>query len=341
VNGPTAARSDRFVAWLIRWRWWVLIAATLVGVVGGMRTLRTYAALRSDIEELLPRSAPSVKSLAMLRQRLPSLRYLGVVIDTGDSKNVDAAHRFVDDLAARVQAYPSELVGLVKKDLHVEREFLETHALKLVDPSDLRELRRAVERRRDWEVSRELGTNLLADDEDPRPEIPLDKLRHKYQARFGRGRIAHDDRFVSPDGRTVVLVIQAASHATSYEADHRLLSRVQQDIARLGFPDAYAPGMRVGFAADVATRVEEMEGGPSARQPAVVLRDVAGAARAHDPALAGNPDHVRIGGSAAAGDPSPQLEYRFPRFGHRGQWHQHRYHAAGALCRTANRWRRT
>ena len=38
------------------------------------------------------------------------------------------------------------------------------------------------------------------------------------------------------------------------------MSKVQADIKDLGFPQSYAPDMRVGFAADVPTRVEEMEG---------------------------------------------------------------------------------
>src|SRR5690606_20531000 len=51
-----------------------------------------------------------------------------------------------------------------------------------------------------------------------------------------------------------------AYHTTGQGNDQELLRRVKQDIEALGFPDKYAPEMRVGFAADVATRVEELEG---------------------------------------------------------------------------------
>ena len=46
--------SDRVVAWLVRRRWIVLTAAVLLGGLSAWRTAATYAALRSDLEELLP-----------------------------------------------------------------------------------------------------------------------------------------------------------------------------------------------------------------------------------------------------------------------------------------------
>src|SRR5690606_22126553 len=57
-----------------------------------------------------------------------------------------------------------------------------------------------------------------------------------------------------------VLVIQTASEAASFTADSALLERIQADTRELGFPDAYAPGLRMGFAGDVASRVEETRG---------------------------------------------------------------------------------
>src|SRR6185503_18477248 len=81
-----------------------------------------------------------------------------------------------------------------------------------------------------------------------------------YAAR--QGPLPHflDDRFVSDDRLTAVLVIQTASEAAAFTADSALLERTQADAEALGFPDAYAPGMRMGFAGDLASRVEETRG---------------------------------------------------------------------------------
>ena len=231
--------------------------AGLFAVIGLWRTASAYGALRSELEELLPETAPSVTAFAQARARLPGLRTLGVVIDTTDSKNVEAANRFVDDLAARVRAYPPEMVTAVQLDVAAERRFAETYALQLMELEDVARLRKAVEERRDWEVSRATGTSIL-DDEEP-PKVPLEDLKAKYQSRFGPPRKFPGDRFVSDDGRTVVLLIRSNSQTTGYEADAELMRRVKADVASLRFPAAYAPGMRVGYAGDVPTQVEEME----------------------------------------------------------------------------------
>src|SRR5690606_18680410 len=129
----------------------------VLAVVAGYRTVVTYANLRSDLEELLPESAPSVSALGELRDRLPGLRHLGIVIDTGGAHNVDAANRFVDALAERIATYPPELVTAVRKDIAAERAFAETYGLQLVEPEDIRRLRLAAEERRDRAVSAALG----------------------------------------------------------------------------------------------------------------------------------------------------------------------------------------
>ncbi|MGE0324944.1 MAG: RND family transporter [Polyangiaceae bacterium] len=262
MNTPEAEPmgAARYVRWLLKQRLWVMFGLLALAVVGGYRTAKTYGALRSDIEELLPESAPAVAALKEARTRLPGLRHLGVVVDTGGPQNTEAAKRFLDDLAARIDKYPRDEVAAVRVDVKRERRFGETYVLQLMDAKDVKRLTTAVEERRDWEASHAIGTNLLDADEDPPPKIPVDELKQKYEARYGKSEPFPEDRFIARDGHTQVLVVQAASNETTYESDRALLSKVQADIKDLGFPQSYAPDMRVGFAADVPTRVEEMEG---------------------------------------------------------------------------------
>ena len=252
-------RASRLARWLVRHRSLVLVLASLIAVVGLWQTVATYGALRSELEELLPTTAPSVLAFDQARARLPGLRTLGVVVDTGGPQHVEAANRFADALADRVRSYPPGMVTSVQVDITTERRFAETYALQLMDLEDLTKLRKAVEERRDWEVSRATGMNVL-DEEDQPPKVPVEELRDKYQKRFGPPRKSPSDRFVSEDGHTVVLLIRSSSQTTGYEADAELMRRVKADIASLDFPNAYAAGMRAGFAGDVPTQVEEMEG---------------------------------------------------------------------------------
>ena len=251
--------SERLARWLVQRRKLVLSLALLLLIITCWRTLATYAALRSDLEELLPESAPSVVAGKAVRERIPSMRHLGIVIDTGGAKNIEAAERFAADLKSRIARYPSELVGGVRTGTAGERQFIVTYALQLMDPADVKRLADAVEERRDWEVSRAGGMNLLDESEDPPPRVPIEELSEKYRRLHGVPAHAHD-RFVSADLETVVLLVQGSFQGMTEDRERSLLSRVASDAHNLGFPDAYAPGMRFGFAGDIATRVQETEG---------------------------------------------------------------------------------
>jgi uncharacterized protein len=237
----------------------VLGVSALLLLVMGYRTVLTYSSLKSELDELLPKSAPSVSALRELRERLPGIRFLGVVIEVDERGRTAEAERFLDRLAERIRAYPPDLVRSVRIDTAAERRFAERYALQLMDPSDVRRLREAVEARRDFEVSRAMGSDL--DDDDPErkpPALPLEELRRKYESRFGVAPSAkRGDRFVSPDGRDLALLVQTSSQSTGFDYDLRLLTRVKSDVAALGGAPS---GTRLGFAGDVATRVEETQG---------------------------------------------------------------------------------
>jgi len=252
--------SPRFVGFLVRHARAVLLCGCVLAALASVRAVLTYANLRSDLEELLPANAPSVRALAEARRRLPGLRHLGVVVDTGGRENADAALRFLSELEARVTKYPQGIVANVRTGVAAERRFVETRALALMEPADVVKLRVAVEARHRWEVAHATGLSLLDEREDPAPALPLAELEAKYAAKHGKPPNFPNDRFLSEDGRTAVLVIQAASQTTALAGDEELLTRVERDVTALGFPVRYAPNMRLGYAGDIATRVEEARG---------------------------------------------------------------------------------
>ena len=255
----TASSGSARLAGLLMQRWrWVLVVAALLLAVTGYRTALTYGSLKSELEELLPASAPSVSALGELKRRLPGIRSLGVVMELDEAGRGADAQQFLQRLAERIRSYPPDLVRSVRTDSLAERRFAERYALQLLEPGDVRKLREAVEARRDFEVSRAMGSDL--DDEDPErkpPKLPLDELKLKYQARFGVDAARKSDHFISADGRALALLVQTSSQSTGFEYDRRLLERVKADVAQLGGAPS---GTRLGYAGDVATRVEETQG---------------------------------------------------------------------------------
>ena len=77
------AITRRFVSWTVRYGKVLWAIAILLAIPATWRTTTLYRHLRSEIEELLPRSAPSVVAIDELRHRMAGLQYLGVLVDVG------------------------------------------------------------------------------------------------------------------------------------------------------------------------------------------------------------------------------------------------------------------
>ncbi len=253
-----SARSRAFVRFVLRHGRLLWMVAGVLAVIGTIRTVGMYARLRSELEELLPRNAPSVVALDELRSRVAGLQYLGVVVDVGPKENLPAAERMLDDLAAKIRAYPPELVRAVRTGDAEERAFLEKNAGLYLELDDLESIKKRIEERRDWEVARASGTAL--DDDTPAPPLDFSDIEKKYESRTkARGKMEHG-RFSSSELGTSLLLVEVGTFTTggSSGAGRQLFSRVKADLEALGGPDAYAKGMKVGYAGDVAISVEEL-----------------------------------------------------------------------------------
>jgi predicted RND superfamily exporter protein len=252
LTSPTPL-SRRFVEWTLRHGRILWIVAMLLAVPALVRTAWLYAHLRSDLEELLPPDAESVVALKELRQRMPGLQYLGVVVEAQDTKG---AERLLDELAARVRAYPPELVHSVRTGVSDEQKFVEDHAPLYADLADLQSVHDRIAARKEYESAKAFGADI--DDEDAEPPPPLDftDIEKKYHESDDAKRFP-DGRFTDPNAHVSLMLIEVGAFSTGSEAGHALLDRVKADLAQLD-PQKFAPGARVGFTGDVAINVEEL-----------------------------------------------------------------------------------
>jgi uncharacterized protein len=255
VGSRPSPRVRAFVAWTLKHGRALWIVAVLLAVPAAWRTGMLYAHLRTSIEELLPRDAPSVRAIEELRARTPGLSYLGVIVDVGKPDNMPAAEKLLSDLETKVRAYPPELVRRVRIGTSEERAFLTRNAPLYIDTADLQAIRARVEARRDYEVAKQMGS--LLDDSEPPPPLDFGDLEKKYKSKVGAGDRFPNGRFSNKDLGLTLLLIEAGTNTSGKAQPGPLLTRVSADLASLGGPDHYAPGMRVGFTGDVATTVEE------------------------------------------------------------------------------------
>jgi len=248
--------TQRYIQWLLKHGRIIWLVALALALPAGWRTVKLYMNLKSDIEELLPRDAPSVRALDELRARTPGLQYLGVVVDTGTAENLPAGETFLDELAAKIRTYPPELVREVRVGQSEERAFVEKHAALYVSLPDLAEIRRRIEARRDYEVAKATGG--LLDEDAPAPPIDISDIEALYKDKLSSGNDA-PTRFSNAEQKTTMLFVEVGGASGGAAKGRVLLDRVKADVAALGGPAKYAPGMRVGYASDVAVTVEETE----------------------------------------------------------------------------------
>jgi predicted RND superfamily exporter protein len=261
---PAHRFTRRYVAWTLRHGRVLWGLAILLAIPATWQTAKLYQNLRSDIEHLLPRDAPSVVALAELRSRMPGLQYLGVLVEVGaagparqpvSAQRLAAGERLIDDLAARIRTYPPELVRAVRSGFQAERTFVEKNLALFLDLPDLQQIRTRIEDRVHWEYAKE--TDILLDPDEPAPSLDFSDIEQRYRQRVGANSLV-GDRFSSAELGVALLLVETGGFSSGATKAAELLRRVQADLAALGGPERYGAGIRVGFTGDVAISAEEM-----------------------------------------------------------------------------------
>src|SRR4051812_753005 len=111
---------NQYTAWLKKYHRVILWITAILAIVGAVYSAKLYKNLRTDIEELLPESALSVKDLKSVSNRVGGLNHLSVVIET---QNRDAGLRFMKDVSAKLRELPKEQISRVEDNIQRERQF--------------------------------------------------------------------------------------------------------------------------------------------------------------------------------------------------------------------------
>ncbi|MBS2023807.1 MAG: hypothetical protein JST92_15495, partial [Deltaproteobacteria bacterium] len=291
----TARAKSRFDPLWAKWADLSVRHARLVAVTGLTVLLlgvpwaaKLYADLRTDLRELLPQGAPAAVGLSELEKRLGGLAALAVVVRTDD---FDAGAKFVDALAAKLQALPREVVARVAYRVDAERDFFEKHGALYADQKDLdtalAELKKRVleEKRKanplavslddDEDAQTQTGTQAQTGTQSPTgtqtpagtqtgtaaplktpPELeaPLKKLKDALGQldHFPRGYLAGEG------GTTFVLLLSPSGAAVNLADNQRMVHAVEAAVADLD-PHKFHPSIRVGYGGEVRTVIEAQE----------------------------------------------------------------------------------
>jgi len=208
--------------------------------------------LRTGFGELLPENQPSVVELRRAADRLPSMSTLAI---TAESKDTALLKRFIDELAPELRRLPGGLVTDVETGTRDVQGFFSRHKHLYGELADIEALHDDVLARYDWEVGKQLGTNI--EDEAP-PELTAETIERRF--RHGLDELKKNDRgldgyYIGENGTFAVILVRTPLGSM----DQRAFD-LQASITRLieqGPWKKLDPAFRFGFTGNLVTSAEE------------------------------------------------------------------------------------
>jgi predicted RND superfamily exporter protein len=257
VSASVDALSRRLLPWLVRHRRAVLGVSLLLTAVCSVFAARLYGNLRSDLEELLPATAPSVLAAKSVGPKLHPVNNLFLVLEGTDPR---ALQRFADDLAARLRAIGPEVVQDVSYRTDDQDEFIRRFGAFYLSEADLKTVLERIRARVAWEKRQQNPLLDLVEEEDrPKevaPSLDFSDLEEKYGIQ-GAAQF-RDGYFQTPDGHLLALLVAPSEKVSGYEGNKRFTERVRAEIKALD-PARYDPTLKVGFTGEVEAPLEEQE----------------------------------------------------------------------------------
>jgi len=251
------ALAGRLIPWLVRHRRGVLLGALLLTLVSSVFAAKLYGNLRSDLEELLPETAPSVLAAKNVGPKLHPVRSLFLVLEGSDPQGMQ---RFADDLAARLRALGPDVVQDVSYRTDDQERFLQRFGAFYLSEADLHLVLDRIKARVAFEKRKANPLLDLVDDEEQAKEKPPPLDFSDLEAKYGiQGADQfRDGYYQTPDGRLLALLVAPNEQTSGYEANKRFTDQVRAEIHALD-PARYDPALKIGFTGEVEAPLEEQE----------------------------------------------------------------------------------
>ena len=235
MTAPADGIARRYAEWVDARRWWLLVGALVIAVVGGLLTARLP--IHGAVSHLLPRESRSVRDLLKLKQRVHVSGSALIVVAARDR----ATRRRVAQAAyRRCQAIDPSLLSEITIDDGVARRYGWRNRFLFVDMADLQSAHDALQEKiRKAKLAANPGYIDLEDEDDD--DATRQAADAELEARITRLREKLDDAergvksptaFVSPDGRVQVIVMRTSHNSGTTEAS-RLVASLREIVGDL------------------------------------------------------------------------------------------------------------
>jgi len=234
----------------------ILVVALIASVIGAWLSLKLP--LRSDLDDLLPDSFPSVHAMNRMRQEVGGSGRFRLVLE---APSFETMKRLAHDLEPRLAASP--FVQYV--DYRNNVEFYRTPALLFLEPAELDSLRQAIQDAidsRKQELNPFMVDDLFGETDAESGSDKLETWEAKYQAQEPRSY------YTNADSTVLVMEVFPFQARSDLSFVREVLANVQAIVDSVG-PTTYDPAMQVYYGGSLKNRLDEYD---------VIRNDVLGTA---------------------------------------------------------------
>ena len=238
----------RYVNWIERYRWVVVIGSIVIACAGG--AIASKISVLADFSYLLPQSARSVTDLRAIEKRT---RVVGSSMFVVKSEQPESRKKAARLAQARITALGPEWVASITFDHRVEHAFAWANRWLGADVKDLAKARDALESEIDHA---KLVANPLYISLDDETGKPGNKELHDLEQKLKDAERDRDDpgEYVSKDGRVQTMIIHLGFSSGDVDKDRVFLGKLEAIGTAI---HAELPEVSAGVAGDVPVSIAE------------------------------------------------------------------------------------
>jgi uncharacterized protein len=237
----------------LRHRKRALAVGTALAVLCLPLAVLLYGNLKSSLEELLPRSAPSIRALDELHARFGDNLQLAVLVSGAPATDL---HRFADRFAQKAHESPSLAPRFIDYRPGEVEDFFRTRKALFLSATDLETVEDRIRARVTYEVESKSPLSLGLEDDSGPPPVQLDDIARKYEKRATSIKTHPSGYYDGADGRSLAMIFYPGQGVTGYQASLRFREGVHE-AAQKAQRELGLDAVRIQFAGDIQSVILE------------------------------------------------------------------------------------
>ena len=226
----------------------IVIALTIICCVSAFRLQ-----VKTDFFELLPENYRSISDLNLVIDRVGGVGNLIIAIET---KDVEAAKRYVEDVATDIKKLPKSMVTDVNYNVKDLKKFYEENSIYYLETGDMIKVRDRLSAKLEYEKKKNNPLYFFKELLTP-VEFNLDDIKSKYEGKTGKTEKSFKGGYLNGyDGTLFLIMIKPKGSAAGIVQARILISEVEKILAQHP-AEKYHPSIKPHFCGNVKSMVEE------------------------------------------------------------------------------------